>query len=56
VHSDDEGRRWSHRGRVGGTPAALALRDGTLFVSLSDGAVERSDDGGRSWTVVLATP
>jgi hypothetical protein len=51
VHVRDGGG-WSAVGDVGGAPAAFeAGAGGELLVGLHDGAVKRSTDGGRSWTL-----
>lgn len=48
----DDGKRWRRRGRIPGTPAALAaggLAD--LYAALGNGTVLVSRDGGSHWTV-----
>ena len=46
------GGRWRPTGHVGGPPAALdGGADGDLLVALHDGAIKRSADAGRSWTL-----
>ena len=46
------GRTLNPRGQIGGEPAAL-LADGEdeLFVALHDGTIQRSTDGGATWSV-----
>ena len=53
VHSGgDPGARLRSVGDVGGPPAALdSGPDGDLYVALHDGAIKRSEDGGRNWSV-----
>lgn len=53
VHTATEpGKRLSSVGDVGEPPAALDNGpNGELYVALHDGAIKRSDDGGRNWTV-----
>jgi hypothetical protein len=50
--SRDGGRSLSHRGQIGGEPAAL-LADGSdeLYVALHDGTIKHSTDGGATWSV-----
>jgi photosystem II stability/assembly factor-like uncharacterized protein len=51
VRSSDDAVSWRDIGDVGGQPAAFeAERDG-LYVGLHDGTINRSTDGGRSWSV-----
>ncbi len=48
----DGGRSLTHRGEIGGEPAALlAEAPDTLYVALHDGTIKRSVDGGATWTV-----
>jgi hypothetical protein len=50
--SRDGGRELRHVGEVGGEPAALLAQSAAeLYVALHDGTIERSTDGGSSWTV-----
>jgi hypothetical protein len=50
--SPDAGRRLDLRGRIGGQPAAfLAQGPDDLYVALHDGTIQRSTDGGATWTV-----
>src|SRR5829696_78585 len=54
--SADGGATWEDRGSTGGEPQALAAGpDGALYAATLDGKVQKSDDGGRSWTA-LVTP
>lgn len=47
-----DGRSWRRRGRIPGTPAALAAASPTeLYAALGDGTVLVSRDGGAKWTV-----
>ena len=50
--SDDNGKSFEARGKIGGQPAAL-LGQGAddLFAALHDGTIKRSTDGGATWTV-----
>ena len=42
---------------VRGEPQALVGEDAdTLFTLLLDGTVKRSEDGGRTWSVLVAPP
>jgi photosystem II stability/assembly factor-like uncharacterized protein len=55
--SADAGRSWEARGSTGGEPQALvAGEDERLDVLLLDGALKRSEDGGRTWATVLEPP
>ena len=50
--SADRGRRLRQRGQIGGEPAALLARDANeLYVALHDGTIQRTVDGGATWTV-----
>jgi photosystem II stability/assembly factor-like uncharacterized protein len=50
--SDPAAGRWRPLGSIGGEPAALdSGPDGELLVALHDGAIKRSTDAGRSWSV-----
>ncbi|MGH3102528.1 MAG: F510_1955 family glycosylhydrolase [Gaiellaceae bacterium] len=50
--SRDGGRRFEHRGQIGGQPAAFLAQDADeLYVALHDGTIKRSTDGGASWRV-----
>ena len=49
--SEEAGRRWRSRGRVGGEPAAFELSGEDLYVALHDGTVKQSADEGRTWRV-----
>lgn len=53
VHRAREpGEKLSAVGEAGGPAAALDRGpDGDLYVALHDGAIKRSEDGGRTWTV-----
>lgn len=53
VHaSGSSGKSWTAIGDIGGQPAAFqAQTPQELYVALHDGTVERSADGGRSWTI-----
>jgi hypothetical protein len=52
----DAGQRPRPVGHIGGKPAALESGpDGELYAALHDGTIERSDAGGRTWSV-HATP
>ena len=53
VHSAGRpGVRPASVGNVGGPPAAFdSGPDGELYAALHDGAIKRSTDGGRNWTV-----
>jgi hypothetical protein len=54
--SPDGGRRFRHRGQIGGEPAALLGRGADeLYVALHDGTIKRTTDGGKTW-VVRSTP
>lgn len=46
--SVDQGRTWSERGSLGGSPEALLDERGTLYAA-RDGAILASIDDGRSW-------
>jgi hypothetical protein len=47
--SQDQGRTWAPRGRLGGEPEALVAHGGRLHVALHGKGVYQSQDGGRSW-------
>jgi hypothetical protein len=50
--SDPAAGRWRPMGAIGGEPAALdSGSGGELLVALHDGAIKRSNDAGRSWSV-----
>lgn len=50
--SSDQGRSFRPRGSTTRSPAALlATSADQLFVALHDGTIERSADGGRTWSV-----
>jgi photosystem II stability/assembly factor-like uncharacterized protein len=52
--SADGGETWEDRGTTGGEPHALTVdAEGTLFSAAFDGTVQRSDDGGRTWRVIV---
>jgi photosystem II stability/assembly factor-like uncharacterized protein len=53
--SEDGGREWQPRGRIGGPPAAFIAHGSELYAALADSTVKRSADGGASWTP-RATP
>jgi hypothetical protein len=53
--STDGGQAWEDRGSTGGEPQALALADdGKLYAALLDGTVKASDDGGATFTDMIA--
>lgn len=53
--SGDGGERWEHRGSTGGEPQALTVdEDGTLYAALLDGTIKTSDDGGATFTDLVA--
>jgi hypothetical protein len=47
----DSGRSLELRGKVGGEPAAFLAEGSNLYVALHDGTIQRSVDGGKSWTL-----
>lgn len=50
--SRDGGRRFEHRGEIGGQSSALVAEGPReLYVALHDGTIKRSVDGGATWTV-----
>jgi hypothetical protein len=50
--SNDNGGRFERRGEIGGQPAALlGQAPDELYAALHDGTIERSTDGGATWTV-----
>ena len=52
--SADGGETWQDRGTTGGEPHALTVDgQGRLFAAAFDGTVQRSDDGGRNWRVLV---
>ena len=52
--SADGGETWQDRGSAGGEPQALTVdQEGTLFTAAFDGTVQRSEDSGRTWRVVV---
>ena len=54
--STDGGETWEDRGSTGGEPQALAVdRAGYLYAATLDGKVQKSEDGGESFTA-LVTP
>ena len=54
--SADGGETWEDRGSTGGEPQALAVDEaGALYAATLDGKVQKSEDGGSSWTA-LVTP
>ena len=55
VHaSADGGATWQERGNAGGESQALTVdARKTLFAASLDGTVQRSEDGGRSWRVIV---
>jgi len=54
--SADGGETWQDRGSTGGEPQALTSDDaGALYAATLDGKVQKSEDGGKSWTA-LVTP
>lgn len=55
-HSADGGKTREERGSTGGEPQALGANGREqLFTILLDGTINKTDDGGRSWTD-LVTP
>ena len=55
--SSDGGDSWQDRGSTGGEPQALVAEDAdTLYTLLLDGTVKRSEDAGRTWSVLVARP
>lgn len=53
----EPGEEMSSVGDAGGPAAALdSGPDGDLYVALHDGAIKRSEDGGRTWTVRSKKP
>jgi hypothetical protein len=56
VHaSADTGRTWKAVGDIGGRPAALSSHEGELLVALHTNAVKSSRDGGRTWSLRVAS-
>ena len=54
--SSDGGETWEDRGSTGGEPQALTVdADAALYAATLDGKVQKSEDGGKSWTA-LVTP
>jgi photosystem II stability/assembly factor-like uncharacterized protein len=54
--STDGGETWEDRGSTGGEPQALAVdQAGALYAATLDGKVQKSEDGGKSFTA-LVTP
>jgi photosystem II stability/assembly factor-like uncharacterized protein len=54
--STDGGETWEDRGSTGGEPQALTVdQAGALYAATLDGKVQKSEDGGRSFTA-LVTP
>ena len=54
--SRDGGETWEDRGSTGGEPQALAVdRAGSLYAATLDGKIQKSEDGGESFTA-LVTP
>jgi hypothetical protein len=54
--SADGGETWKDRGSTGGEPQALAVdRAGSLYAATLDGKIQKSEDGGESFTA-LVTP
>ena len=55
--SSDGGQRWEDRRTTGGEPQAMfADTADHLIVALIDGTIKESDDGGRTWTVLVTPP
>lgn len=52
--STDQGRSFRPVGTAGGEPAAFMADGDDLYVALSDGTVNRSSDGGATWSVRAA--
>jgi photosystem II stability/assembly factor-like uncharacterized protein len=54
LSSKDRGVSWSRVGKLDGAPGKLVqVSDGTLYVALDNGAIQRSEDGGRGWKTVF---
>jgi hypothetical protein len=54
--SKDGGETWEDRGSTGGEPQALAVdQAGALYAATLDGKVQKSEDGGKTFTA-LVTP
>jgi photosystem II stability/assembly factor-like uncharacterized protein len=52
--SKGRGVSWSRVGKLDGAPGKLVqVSDGTLYVALDNGAIQRSEDGGRGWKTVF---
>lgn len=49
--SGDGGQHWQPAGSIGGQPVAFIAHESELYVALSDSTVQRSTDGGATWTV-----
>jgi hypothetical protein len=53
--STDGGGTWEERGSTGGEPQALSVDgDGKLYAALIDGTVTASEDGGKTFTELVA--
>ena len=52
--SGDGGETWQDKGSTGGEPQALSVdAEGTLFAAARNGTVQRSDDDGATWRVIV---
>jgi photosystem II stability/assembly factor-like uncharacterized protein len=51
LHSADGGDRFEPAGNLARSPVAFTARRDELYVAVADGSVQRSSDGGASWTV-----
>ncbi len=53
--SDDGGASWQPRGSVKGAPEALLVTADAVYVAVSGVGIARSDDGGQTFEVTVAT-